>query len=249
MNKVIVITLYNRPKQTLKLIEHLSRCYGIDNYRILINVDDNPQDREEIAKVLAIAEDFAITRPPWMTRIYHQEGVRRGVDGSKIFLLQKAYRYTDFTINFEDDTWPSPNTLWYFEWNFNEFGSDNNLFSITGYNYHHKDANINDFTKYNSIDADRWDSFCCWIWGMPKAKYEEVYGIDGCKYVEAHPDVNNYFDTWAGDWMKDHPSSYSLRPPLSHTMLLDAFEGATHTPSQEWFEDNEKTWIHRGLIG
>ena len=108
---------------------------------------------------------------------------------------------------------------------------------FTGENY--PDYFEHERIKYKN-DTD-W-GFTPWGFAMLGDTWKDIFRG---KTIE---EIQNRHDTIIGYYMKENPDRFCTRPPLSHIALIDAAEGATHTPSQEWFEEHEKTWIHRGML-
>ena len=241
MDKAIVITLYNRPRQTKELLEHLERCEGVAEYKILINIDGDT-GRSNVLAVHRLVIEFCERNPGVDVSCYHDHG-SLGIDAVKLWLLAIAYEITDFVVFMEDDTWPSPMTLRWFETQYSLHKDSGGLCSITGYTPSKKEdvlpVVLPGLEKYEKF---HW--FTPWIWLIPRDVYDDAFGREGERYKEWFPEVNGRFDWYMREYIGRESSRYSIRPLVSYTRLLDAAEGATHTPSQAWFEQNEKTWVH-----
>ena len=252
-NKVLAITLYRRPEHTQKLFHYLANCVGIDDYTILIHIDGDPSKDIFVAQVETEVLRFRQSRA-FMNIQLHTAMTQRGIDESKLFILQLAYEQSDFVILLEDDTWPSPGTLKFIEYAYMRYKDMPGFVSVTGYNYHHKEASLEEFTELFPFANQTFNGFYSWIWGMSKKVYDRWVGLyNGEKYRRRCKDkgwpVNGEFDWSIRRFMEEKPTYYfSVRPLLSYTMLLDAFSGATHTRSQKWFEEEEMTYIHQGML-
>ena len=257
--KIVAITLYNRPRQTKQLFNYLVSCEGIQEYSIYINIDGFTSD-PNVQRVLNIVEQFKLEHPGLPVQCFYNHA-QLGIDCVKKFLLDRCYAESEFVIFMEDDTWPHRQLLRYFEQQYFIHKDNPDFVSITGYQYSTKEE-YNNFiasgedgknalrSSLLSLDLFlKFESFKPWIWLMPPTVYYEFFGHDWEKYLAEWPtEYNSRHDHYILQCMQKRPGSYSVQPLISYTLLLDAAEGATHTPSQQWFEENELTWFHRGSL-
>jgi ADP-heptose:LPS heptosyltransferase len=227
--KVIAVTLYRRPQRTALTLGALSKCYGLQDYTVLISCDFNPQLADQCNQVIAQAKAFQDAAKAKHVEV-EVNTVRLGVDMNKVHVLQNAYGVSDFVILMEDDTPPSPDALRWFEYAAGRIQGDPQIASVTGYN------RITGKTA-TELDPYAWETrvgFCPWMWGMWADVYADAYGLDGTRYIQATgSDANGKFD-----WYMQEQSKLVAYPTLARSQHA-AWEDAEHTPSQEWFLQNE----------
>jgi len=235
MNKVLVITLYRRPKYTQMLFDALQRCYGIEDYTVFISCDYNEEFHDGCIESQAIAHRFAQSREEGKTHIY-VNNPRLGVDLNKLFILPKAFQETDYLVFLEDDTIPAPDALRYFEWG-RQFKDDQSIVAVCGYDRYH-DMDYHQLVlreqPYTVVKKDK--TFSSWGWAMWRDRYERIYGMDGMKYIPNVDHPNGRFD-WFLFWQFQEGEG-CLFPRLPRVQSVGG-EMGEHTPNPEWHRENE----------
>lgn len=235
MSKVLAITLYRRPAYTAQLFQALQRCYGIEEYHILISCDMSDEHRSDCDIVVEQAYNFQ-TRGIAPTYIFINDP-RLGVDKNKLFLLPKAFEHGDYVIFLEDDTPIAQDGLRYFEAMNRMFKDDASVLSVTGYNRYLAETEHQRVLAEESYALDRGQGFVPWGWAMWKDRYEKFMG-DGSAYAERWgEEVNGRFDWWFTEAAKTQ-EIFSVYPVMPRTQHVGG-ENAEHTPSQQWLIENE----------
>jgi len=104
--KAIAVLAYNRPDYLHRTLTALSACRGIEDYTVVVSVDDG-QHQKETAKV---ARSF----PCVNVKLLHYR--RLGVDEHPRWLYDVLFRNHDFIVAIEDDVVPSPDALELCDW-------------------------------------------------------------------------------------------------------------------------------------
>lgn len=235
--QVIATTHYRRPQYSKLFFDALSRCYGIENYTILISCDYEHEHDAKCMQVAQIAAHFLKT---------HKGHIfincpRLGVDLNKLFIMPKAFEISNYVIFLEDDTIPSMDCLRYFE----QAGQLSDVMSIAavlGYN-RYTEYKTHQQVLTNEAYAIQTDTgFTPWGWATWKDRYEEIVGLSGDKYKE------RVDDHWIGEYNGRHDWHWNtyirnnelkvLYPVLPRVQSVGA-EEAEHTPSAQWHSENE----------
>lgn len=239
--KVIAITLFRRPNYTAQLFEALKRCYGIDEYIVLISCDYDARYADACDTVLEQAHMFVNGCREGSEVFVHEP--RLGVDLNKLFILPKAFTISEYCIFLEDDTPIAPDGLRFFEVMGSMFKGDKSVISISGYNRYMEIETHQKVLAEERYHVDRGTQFCPWGWAMWKDRYDAVIG-DGENYKDTTGDqANGLFDHFICGWMANSCEGnenpvYTVYPVLPRTQHVGG-ENAEHTPSQQWLMENE----------
>lgn len=164
--KTLSISLYNRPKYTQMLLNHLDNCFDIDNYHIFICCEPNN------AEVINYAQSF---RPDQTTVIINPR-----IYGCNINIFQclsLGFLHNNYHIHLEDDTIPGKDTLLYFEWARHRFEHDLDIFNVSGYvNVNNKTEHYREKTEDVSLVSKRqW--FTPWGWATWKNRWSSLQPV------------------------------------------------------------------------
>lgn len=240
-SKVIAITLYRRPEQTRELLSALHRCWGIEDYRVIISCDYNDEHRDACDEVKRMAHNFlkfhAEERGGTGDLSIHDP--RLGVDLNKLFILPKAFEHSEYAIFLEDDTPPARDALRFFEACDSMFRGDESVISISGYNRYLEEEEHRRVLAEEPYLLDRGGQFTPWGWATWKDRYENIVGMDGQKYKDATGDqANGLFDHNMCRWMREHGNCWTIYPVMPRTNH-SAWENAEHTPNESFWRENE----------
>lgn len=153
--KVITMTAYKRPSYTKQVVDNLKKCIGFDRYLLLVNIEPGYPETVRAFDTLSNCN------------IVVNERVL-GCATNTLRAIQRGFEMSDFVIHLEDDTVPGIDSLKYFEWVYNTYKEDKDIFTATAYNMT-KDVNsTNYFTSY------RWHWFTPWMWCTWIDRFEEM---------------------------------------------------------------------------
>ena len=212
--KSLSISLYNRPKYTKQLLDHLKLCYGIQEYKIFISCDPGNKEVEEMAKQF---------RPNQTTTIIN--AIRLGCNTNIFQALSMGFTFSDYHIHFEDDTIPGKDALYYFEWAGEYYKNNSNIFTVSGY------VNSNNKTEHyypmnhaiECVSKRKW--FTPWGWATWKNNFNEM------KRVWDFRGKNGSWDATINHVARKHRSE--VFPTVSRIQNIGA-EMGTHVPNAEW---------------
>lgn len=227
MNKInnsLSISLYNRPEYTKILLYSLSKCYGIENYKIIICCDPGSDEVIDLAKSFKTHQTEVIINKN-----------KLGCGLNIYQCLEIGFSNNNYHIHFEDDTIPGKDCLKYFEWAKEKYIDDEEIFTISAYtqsnnkteHYHPKKLEIDKVVKRN------W--FTPWGWATWNNRFEEMknlWGFDKDKSWDMI--VNNFF----------RKNRFEIAPIISRVQNIGA-EMGTHVPNAEWHKENQynEWWI------
>ena len=123
-NKIITLCFWNRPNYAREVLEALERCYGIENYMLLIHLDGN--GHKEIPSV-AKSVDFA-------ERVIIKHVDHLGCNETTRMALTHGFNESDYVIHVEEDVTIAPDSLKWFEWA-NQFGSRSDIFTANAWRH------------------------------------------------------------------------------------------------------------------
>lgn len=118
--KVITYSAWRRPKYTLESLQALSRCRGIEGYKLLAFLD-YPTDHAVVrhcAEVNWADVEIHTTR----SHLHCNGNIRRA--------LRRGFEVSDYVIHVEDDIVLSPDAIQLFEW-YRQFGADKRLYNVS----------------------------------------------------------------------------------------------------------------------
>lgn len=232
--KIITLSLYNRPKYTVKVLEALKRCDGIKNY-IIIPVVDNQEmtNNQEVMREILLR--FAQSGLPIDCPRFHEDNV--GCNANIFTCLNIGFQFTDFLIHVEDDIILAKDALKYFEWADKQYKEDKEVFTIDAYN------NEQHETLPSAYEIKRSQSFKPWGWSTWLDRWESIkddwqFGFEARKGFEG-----------GGGWdvcMKKllRKDRYRVYPRIARCLNIGAIGGA-HTPSEKFHHDKHdvKVWF------
>ena len=216
------ITLYNRPKYTKIVLDHLDLCYNIDKYNIFIYCEPNNKDVIELAKKFRPQQTQVTINP-----------IRFGCNKNIYQALNHGLLINDFHIHLEDDTVPAKDFLVYCEWCNNQYKNNNNIFSVSGYINSNNaiDHNIN----YNEVGLRNW--FTPWGWATWKNRWLSVRDF-------IIPFINTSRVSWDVVLHRSINNKKECFPMVSRTQNIGAEKG-TYCPGPDWHKKNQynEYWI------
>lgn len=235
--KIITLSLYNRPKYTVEVLNHLARCNGIQDYVVIPYVDQDPNDiyGNMQAHMLHILHKFAssgvlnIDKPR-----FHESNV--GCNAAIWCCLNEGFLFTDFVIHLEDDIILAKDALEYFEWANAKYKDDKTIFTVDAYNNEKYDSSIVSKVSEIAYKVCKADSFKPWGWATWIDRWNDIKDRWQFGYG---PRPKEGFE--GGGWdvcMKKllRKDRYRIYPKLARCVNIGA-KGGCHTPSAEWHKD------------
>ncbi len=161
--KIITISAYDRTEYFRETLEHLSRCYGIDKYKVFCFIDPSP-NTPEISK---ICQEFYENQK--LVIGWHVNENVLDCNGNIFRCLEYGFRYTDYLIHIEDDIVLAKDALRYFEHCGETYANDRSIFSVCSYNrYSHRSYQPTGLTSvYKQKHFDPWG------WATWRDRWEE----------------------------------------------------------------------------
>lgn len=120
--KVITLTAYRRPEYTRQVLDALSRCDGIDDYRVLIHLEPGNSEVRQVIQEARLAQKTLV-----------ENSDRLGCGGNTYCALHHGFQLAEFVIHLEDDTVPARDCLRFFEWANLRYREDHTVLSVTAY--------------------------------------------------------------------------------------------------------------------
>lgn len=150
--KTVTVTAFRRPAYTRRTLESLSRCHGIQDYKVSILVDHGCDE------TLGVAKEFMSLG--W--RVAVPDG-RLGCNAAVRAAMAIGFAENDYHINLEDDTPPAKDCLRWFEWA-RQFGGESRVFSVLAY--------CRQKGPPEAAVAEKW--FCAWGWATWADRWQEM---------------------------------------------------------------------------
>lgn len=147
---------YRRPDYTKQVLEGIRRCYGSEEYRVIIFVDPSPMSNQVINAIMSVSG---------LDKKVYVNDEKLGTGNNVYQCLEYGFTLSDFVILFEDDIVPAKDCLKFLEWARDTFENDSNIFNVTTYNRIYVSK-----TEYYSFEKYPW--FTCWGWGTWKNRWE-----------------------------------------------------------------------------
>jgi hypothetical protein len=124
---ILTLKTWNRPELLDKCLHNLLHCRGIENYYILVSVD-NAENNNETYQVFD--KYFWLFKDLNMVCMLHTE--KLGCAGNTKWCLNNSFLNNEtHTIHLEDDVLVSPNYLEYMEWAADQLLKDNTIFAAS----------------------------------------------------------------------------------------------------------------------
>lgn len=206
--KVITMTCFRRPAYTGRVLDALSRCDGIDEYRVLIHIEPGSSE------VLEVVRDAKLARKTLVENVD-----RLGCGTNTYCALHHGFQWADFVIHLEDDTVPARDCLRFFEWARHTYQADRNVFSITAYS-----KAIASSEQYHRVMRAPW--FTPWGWATWSDRWNEMAE----KWSNAPVTWDLALNRLRGDRVE-------VQPILARAQNIGA-ELGEHCPSPEFHRQN-----------
>lgn len=223
--KTLSISLYNRPKYTKILFDHLDQCFGINEYIIFIYCEPNNYEVIELANLF---------RP--QQTVVKINNTKLGCNKNIFQALNNSFMINNFHIHLEDDTIPGKDFLIYCQWCREYFANDQDIFSVSGYvNSNNKIAQHIDLnTNFDSISTRNW--FTPWGWATWKDRWDTIK-----ENIESNLNSTNSWDVTLHNIIRDRKECF---PVVSRIQNIGA-ENGTYCPGPEWHRTNQynEYWI------
>jgi hypothetical protein len=156
--KIITISAYDRISYLEQTLLHLSKCYGIQDYKLYCFIDPSTKQNEAVDILFKYGLNIS----------YHINERRLDCNGNIYRCMDFGFQYSDYVIHIEDDIILARDALLYFE-HCRLYQDDRSIFSICGYNrYNRRDYKPK---GRNTIFRQRW--FDPWSWATWKNRWEE----------------------------------------------------------------------------
>jgi hypothetical protein len=225
--KTLSISLYNRPKYTKILLDHLAECYDINQYLIFIYCE--PVNEE----VISLAKQF---RPNQTIVKINSE--RFGCNKNIYQCLDAGFNINDFHIHLEDDTIPGKDFLIYCQYLGNVYKNDQNIFSISGY----VNCNNSNMDKLFVEPSESYDVYSYRNWFTPWgwATWSDRWPIIKSAFEESI-NKDSSWDFFVHSKLQD---KLEIFPLVSRIQNIGADNG-TYCPNAGWHRNNQynEYWI------
>ncbi|MGA1049662.1 MAG: hypothetical protein ACO3UU_16785 [Minisyncoccia bacterium] len=161
--KTLSITLYNRPRYTKVLFDHLDICYNIDQYKVFIYCEPDQEETIRLAKGFRPHQTNLTINP-----------YKFGCNKNVFQAIDNGFSINDYHIHLEDDTIPAKDFLIYCEWANHRYLHHNHIFSVSGYvNSNNKiEQYIEKNTNYDCVGVRKW--FTPWGWATWSNRWREI---------------------------------------------------------------------------
>jgi hypothetical protein len=199
--KTITMTLFNRPQYTQRVMNHLSKCKGIEKYHLLIFIEPGNK------KVIDIANNVKFTSK--------EVKVNKKVMGCNTNIynaVDAGFNISDYNIHIEDDICPGRDMLKYFEFCDYRYKYDKSVLTVCSY---HKQTC--DEYYYDKVFRNPW--FTPWGWATWEDRWEEIKGQWGFKVP---------WDIHLKDGIRK--DRFEIRPYLARTQNIGEHQGAHVSP-------------------
>jgi hypothetical protein len=247
----VVCTLYRRPAATRRMLAALSECYHSREIPCFLSCDYDPNHDEACSQVVAIAQDWAMTRRGRTEMVVNDP--KRGIDCNKLYAIPAALESTgaDAVILLEDDTGLSHDALSFFCTNLAATAADPSVLAVCGYNRLPDDnqgpEDVEAETALLATDlfsTYRFSGFKPWGWAMTAERFAEFFGSDGNgqRYKEqTRTDGNGMFDHWL-TYQCQKQGRVTIRPLVGRTTHAE-WADAEHTPSEQAWQERERVTV------
>lgn len=239
MPKIITLSLFNRPKYTIQVLDNLALCRGIQDYRVIPIIDVLPNSNNvevmyEILQKYLISKKLNIDAPRIPDR-------NLGCNLAIYTCLNTGFLFTNYLIHIEDDILLAPDALEYFEWANKQYKDNKSVFTVDTYN--NLASQGVQSTDYQTVSRAK--SFKPWGWATWIDRWEEIKDLWQFGF---EPRTINGTKFEGGGWdlcMKKvlRGDRYRIYPNLARCINIGAEQGA-HTPSPEfhWAKHTVKNW-------
>lgn len=164
--KIITSTHYNRPQCTSRMIDHLSRCVGIEGYKVLFFVE--PGCDEVVSRIDSCD----------LNKEVHVNSHLLGCWTNKKRALIEGFDRSDYVIHVEDDILLGKDALQFFEWAGEVYRDNDSVFSVTAYNRIPKEQFFNTRCQHcghptSYYEIERRKQYTPWAWATWKSRWDE----------------------------------------------------------------------------
>jgi len=207
MDKIITLLFCRRPRYAEIVLEHLRACEGIENYKLIINVDGPPipEMKKVCSSILFAPTDV------------HYSDINLGCNHSTRAVLRRGFNESDYVIHVEEDVILAPDSLRFFEWA-RQFVTDQTIFNVAALKIPKASA-APKFNTEGNVEKD-W-SFHCWGWSTWKDRWMEMD-----KNWSNKDDMNLSWDVHLND-VRSWRNGCELMPHVSRSMNIGK-EGGLH---------------------
>ena len=218
MNLVVTMTAYRRPEYTRQVLAALADCRGIENCLFLPQVEPGHEEVIQLFRGWDACESRLIVNPQ-----------RLGLNRNSFTALMRARQAKcDAVIHVEDDTVPSPDTLDFFRWGFEQFEHDHSVFSLGAWN------------KPDTEPLPAQSHECCsrnWLWRFGWGTWKNRLGQILANWCFRNPkNFGWHINTTRGNRREIHPV-------LSRIQNI-GYEQGESGYSPEWYRANHRTpWV------
>ena len=170
--KTLTMTVFNRPAYLRKVLGALSRCLGIERYRLVICAEPGCDEVLELVRAVTFAPVEVVLNKEVLTcpvNVYQA--------------LRQAFLETDFNIHLEDDILLWKDALTYFEHCRKAYQDDRNVFTVTAYNNQASGPK----ERYG-LARRAW--FTPWAWATWADRFEEMRPHWDFNYAKGNWDHN-----------------------------------------------------------
>jgi hypothetical protein len=219
--KIISLCLYNRPAYAARVLDHLSRCQGIEDYILMPCVEPGC----EATRALVESINFAECRPRWNEQ-------RLGVNLNTRQALDTAFALAKFVIHVEEDILLAHDALRYFEQCGREQRDNPNVFSIGAYNRRTEPVPPED---QHRIGYRVW--FHPWGWATWRDRWQVAREL-----------IQEAWPTWDSRLNDDHVVLRKLQevfPDLSRSQNI-GLKSTIHQLPEAWFAANHQLKVWAG---
>jgi len=207
----LCLILWRRLGYTRTVVESLSQCLGIENYKLNIFIDYGYREVSEFIKQYNFPCETYVT--------IHKR--RLGSNANTLCALEHSFRDDDFVIVLEDDIVPALDCLRYFEFCDEVFRLDKSVFSATSYSKGKCEV------RYNySVRRQHW--YTPWGWATWVDRWQEM-----ARGWQAGRQPG-----WDGRINKMRGARVEVQPHLARTQNIGA-ENGTWCPGPEWHRENQ----------
>jgi hypothetical protein len=218
---MITLTLFRRPDYTRQVLEHLSRCAGIQKYHVLIFCEP---DCDEVIR-LAKRWDFQAKH----VVVNH---TRLGCTANIYQALATGFSHCQFVIMLEDDILLASDALIWFEFCCQRFRNDHDVWTVSAYNRQQVTPE-----KYNAYFRKQW--FTPWGWATWRDRFAEMSRGWGWE------------SQYSWDCTVNHNlrgNRCEILPYLARAQNVGG-EMGTYCPGPEWHRENQLNEFCAGMDG
>jgi hypothetical protein len=229
-NKVIAITLFRRPRYAKLLLDSLTHAYGIEDYTVLISCDYTDYYQLTCKECINLANAFSAAKDKQV--IVHDP--RLGPGDNHMFVMNEAFKLSDYVVALEEDHAVSPDALRFFEFCGETLKDDPKVFSVCGYNRYTDPVYHQRIYQEHPYSLEFFPGrFCWWGMGLWKDRWEPNIG-DGSEYRQ-------YKHLGGLDWwFTSHLQlGQGLYRPILPRVQCTGGEDAVHTPNDQWHKEWE----------